>query len=76
MANQRKGGMYAGKPTSSRFKGVTWDKRANKWLAQIVVKGQGRSLGRYLDETDAARAYDRAAREAWGSYARCNFEDS
>jgi hypothetical protein len=54
---------------------VTWDKRANKWLAQIVVKGQGRSLGRYLVEADAAHAYDRAAREAWGSFARCNFED-
>jgi hypothetical protein len=75
MANQRKGGMYAGKPTSSRFKGVTWDKRANKWLAQIVVKGQGRSLGRYLDETEAAHAYDRAAREAWGEFARLNFPD-
>ncbi|GAI42385.1 unnamed protein product, partial [marine sediment metagenome] len=32
-------------------------------------------LGLHLDEEDAARAYDRAAREFYKSYAKCNFEE-
>jgi hypothetical protein len=73
-ANQGKVRGYAGKPTASRYKGVT--RHGSRWSARIVVNGRQRRLGCYLNETDAARAYDRAAREAWGSFARCNFEDS
>jgi hypothetical protein len=58
---------------SSRFKGVT--RAGRKWLAQITLRGQCVSLGRFGDEEDAARAYDLAATEAFGEYALLNFRE-
>lgn len=67
-----------GKPTvargsSSRFKGVHRDKRGVKWVAQIRIDGHTTHLGTFERELDAARAYDKAAHSAWGSYAFLNF---
>ncbi len=61
--------------TSSLFKGVTWDRRARKWVAIIVHGGKGLRLGSFDDEVEAARAYDRKARELFGAYAYLNFPD-
>jgi hypothetical protein len=61
---------------SSRFKGVYWSQRktgTGKWQAYIGVNHLSRYLGRFDDEEDAARAYDAAALEAWGEFARLNF---
>lgn len=55
----------------SEWKGVT--KRRNKWLAQITVDGKNQYLGLFSTPEDAARAYDAAALEAFGEYARGNF---
>lgn len=73
-ANQRKNSTWRGRPTSSRFKGVYWSKARCKWVAQIQA-GRGRRchLGSFAEEADAARAYDAAAREVFGEYARVNF---
>lgn len=68
VANRAK---YAG--TTSRFKGVGWDKGRDKWLVQICLDRQSLFLGRFDDEEDAARAYDAKARELFGEYALCNF---
>lgn len=59
--------------TSSRFKGVSWFQGA--WVASAGIRGHKVYLGRFADETAAARAYDTAARAAWGEYARVNFPD-
>lgn len=59
--------------SSSRFKGVTWHKGDKRWQASIKVDGRNRYLGSFRSEEDAARAYDAAAAEAWGEYARLNF---
>ena len=59
---------------SSRFKGVSWEKRECKWQAYIKVNGKQRNLGHFTDEQDAARAYDEAARQMFGEFALCNFE--
>jgi hypothetical protein len=69
MANQPK---QAGR-LSSKYKGVTWEKRTGKWVAQICVNYKNRKLGRFLVEEDAARAYDEAAWSAWGEFAVLNF---
>lgn len=44
-------------PKSSKYPGVTWDKRASKWHAQIQVNDKRRHLGYYDDEETAARRY-------------------
>jgi hypothetical protein len=71
-ANKRK---IAGRRTS-RFKGVCWQKTKNKWQAEIKKDYKKIFLGRYDNEEDAARAYDRAAIECFGEYARLNFPRS
>jgi hypothetical protein len=59
--------------STSAYKGVNWDALNGKWLARICVRKHQRNLGRYVSEIDAARAYDAAAREAFGEYAFLNF---
>ncbi|MFH1371800.1 MAG: HNH endonuclease signature motif containing protein [Planctomycetota bacterium] len=68
MRNRRKR-----KNTSSRFIGVWFDKKRNKYTVQIRYKGRKLWLGRFKSETDAARAYDRAARQYCKEFARLNF---
>lgn len=70
-SNQQNRGPVAGH--SSRFKGVLWDR--GRFKARISVGGHSRYLGRFLDEADAARAYDAAARELFGEFAYLNFPD-
>lgn len=55
--NQNRGGW---RNSSSKYKGVSWDKYHNSWKAAIGVGGIQRNLGRYKVEEDAARAYNKA----------------
>lgn len=75
-ANQRKQATYCGRPCTSRFKGVCWEKRRKYWLAYIKKDRIKRSLGSFTDEIAAAQAYDEAARELFGEHARLNFPDA
>ena len=59
--------------TSSSFKGVTWDKNRRKWMARIKVNRKFSNLGRFENEQDAACAYDEAANQLFGEFARLNF---
>lgn len=60
----------------SGFKGVTWDATRNKWKATVLHMKKQKFLGRFDLPEDAARAYDRAAVETWGEFARINFPPS
>lgn len=40
--------------SSSRFRGVTWDKQTGRWLSYATVGGRMRNLGRYDSEEEAA----------------------
>jgi len=58
--------------TTSRHKGVSWSKSRGKWVTYLHHEGKTRYLGRYASEDEAARAYNRAAVEVWGEFARLN----
>lgn len=57
---------------TSHFKGVSWSKTKNRWLVYVHFQGRTRYVGRSLDETEAARMYNAAARQIWGEFARLN----
>ena len=57
----------------SRYKGVAYDKRYDKWVGRCWYEGRDHFLGYYDDEVEAARAYDRAAVERLSEFARLNF---
>lgn len=44
------------KTNTSGVTGVTWDKRREKWMAQIIFKGKHYYLGRYDNKEDAVKA--------------------
>lgn len=56
---------------ASKFKGV--QKQPVGWRASIRKNGELHVLGSFDDEADAARAYDEAAKEMFGQFARVNF---
>lgn len=60
-------------PKSSRYKGVSWRKDRKVWTAHIQLNGRLKYLGYFKWEKDAALAYDDAAREHFGQFARTNF---
>jgi hypothetical protein len=62
------------KNTSSRYKGVYFDKRRERWLAYIRYNGKRTFLGTFKTEIEAAKAYDNAAKKYHGEFARLNFE--
>lgn len=74
-ATQSQNGMNRNKVrgTSSKFKGVGWHKKTRCWRAYIKRDGMTKSLGYYKDEIEAAKAYDKAALELFGEYAKLNF---
>ena len=60
----------------SKYKGVSFRKRQNKWVADIQVNSKPKFLGYYDNEIDAARVYYRATKKYHGQYATLNFEKS
>ena len=77
LANQSQNLMNSRKPrrkngTSSKWKGVC--KSRDKWRADISVDGRSMYLGTFATQTEAAKAYDAAARKHYGDFAKCNFK--
>ena len=58
--------------TSSRFKGVTWDKDIKKWRAMIRFQKRLVHLGSFASEIEAALVYDRSALGYFRQFARTN----
>ena len=58
---------------SSIYKGVSWFRQSKKWKAQIRYDYGLLYLGLFDDQIDAARAYDKKAKELFGEFARPNF---
>ena len=57
--------------SESGFKGV--EKNKHRFYASISIDGKTKKLGGYDTPEEAARAYDEAALEQFGEFARINF---
>lgn len=60
------------KNNTSGFKGVSWYKWYNKWLAQIKVDYKTKTLGYFESKEDAAKAYNKAAKKYFNKFANIN----
>ena len=59
---------------ASKYLGVYYEKRKRKYQAQININGVVVYLGRYVNEIDAAMAYDNAAKQYHLEFANLNFQ--
>ena len=57
---------------SSKYKGVSFHKKDSKWWSTIIVNKKQIYLGRYDEEKDAAKAYNKAALKYFGEHAYLN----
>jgi hypothetical protein len=57
----------------SGYKGVSWSKKEKKWRAQITHDKKVLFLGSFVNPKVAAQAYDKAAVELFGEFAKTNF---
>lgn len=58
---------------TSKYKGVSWHKKRRKWQSGIKINYKAIYLGRHINEIEAARAYDKAAKRLFGEFALLNF---
>ena len=56
----------------NRYKGTSFNKRINKWIASITINGKTKGLGYYNTEIEAAKAYDFYAIKYFKEFARTN----
>jgi hypothetical protein len=71
MRNRRK----SSRSSSSKYKGVYRSKNKRKWIATIRFEGKLIYLGTFLNDIDAAKAYDEAAKKYHGEFACLNFSE-
>lgn len=57
---------------SSKYKGVHWIAKRNRWMSQIVVNKKKITIGDFSTDIEGAYAYDRAALKYHGEFARTN----
>jgi hypothetical protein len=58
--------------TSSRYKGVCWNKKDRKWRATIGKDSKRIYLGQFDNEDEATKAYNEEAKKLFGEFARLN----
>jgi hypothetical protein len=61
--------------SSSRFKGVGYNREKEKWFAKAYIEGERIWLGYHEEEVAAAKAYDAKAVELFGEFAYLNFPE-
>jgi len=64
------------KNNTSGFKGVSWHRNHQHWVARIQVDNRPIAIGSYNDKIQAAKAYDEAAKFYHKEFAYLNFPES
>lgn len=67
---ENNGNMKRPRHNKSGVKGVYWDASRARWHAQIQIAGRSKSLGRFVDIREAQAAYQKAAVDRFGEFAR------
>lgn len=62
--------------STSKYLGISYYKRINKWVSEIRIDGKKICIGQFINEIDAAKARDKVAFEHFGEYARLNFPET
>jgi len=58
---------------TSGYNGVHFDKSTRKYISIVKSKGKAYYLGLFTDKVEAAKAYDKKAKELFGEFACLNF---
>ncbi len=70
--SRSRSGLDLRQDNASGYRGVTWVAKRGRWQAQLQVDGTRHFLGYFAVKEEAARAYDAAAKEAFGDFAQRN----
>ena len=57
-----------GSNNTSNYKGISNDKKANRWLARININGKSKHLGRFDNIEDAVNCRVKKAKEVYGEF--------
>jgi hypothetical protein len=60
------------KHNTSGYKGVYWEKGLKKWRSAIRLNNKKIHIGCYEIKIEAAKAYNKKAKELFGEFARLN----
>jgi hypothetical protein len=63
------------KNSTSKYIGVAYYKRKNKWRSYIKVNGKNIFLGNFKDEIEAVKARDIATKKYYKEYGNLNFSN-
>ena len=74
-ADNARNARYPKTNTTSKYRGVWYNKQTRKWRATIRVNRKRKQLGYYDSEEAAGRAYDQAAKHYYGQFAILNFPE-
>lgn len=61
------------KNPTSKYKGVSFHKIHKKYIAHVAINGKLKHLGYFLNEIEAAKAYDKCVKKHAGEFACLNF---
>ena len=70
---QNNGNSKTRRDNTSGLKGVYWHKTGKKWGAQLHFQKKHIHVGLFTNKDVAALAYDKAAKEYFGEFARLNY---
>jgi hypothetical protein len=74
-AKQNRYNCRPNKGSTSKYKGVSWVPAHGKFRVRLAYERKHHYLGCFTDEKEAARAYDKKAKQLFGEFAYLNFPD-